>query len=164
MKQLSLKAIALAFIVLLAATGALIVSAEYITLNNVRGIEAKWMTFQAGRSEKVRAVNALRRELGYGGIIHSFKNYVLRKDAGLKRIADTKLGGARAIIAQYRSLGVGAIEEKALTDIAGVLDAYAGALATAERLIGRGESPGAIDRAVKVDDGPALTGLNALDS
>ena len=160
---MKLKTIALAFTILLAVTGALIVAAEFFTLSNVRDIESKWIAFQAGRSEKLRAVNTLRRELGYGGMIHSFKNYVLRKDAGLKRIVDTNLGGARAIIAQYRSLGIGAEEEKSLVDISKVLDAYSDALEKAGTLIGRGESPGEIDGTVKVDDAPALGGLNALD-
>lgn len=160
---MNLKTIALAFTLLLAVTGALIVAAEYFTLSNVRDIETKWIAFQAGRSEKLRAVNTLRRELGYGGMIHSFKNYVLRKDAGLKRVVDTNLGGARAIIAQYRSLGIGATEAKSLVEISKVLDAYTGALEKAETMISRGAPPGEIDRTIKVNDAPALDGLNGLD-
>jgi hypothetical protein len=160
---MNLKSIALAFTVLLAATGILIMAAEYVTLSNVRYIEKNWAAFQAGRSEKLRAVNTLRRELGYGGMIHNFKNYVLRKDVGLKRVVDTNLGGARAIIAQYRSLGIGAKEEKSLVEISKVLDDYSSALEKADALIRHGSTPGEIDRSVKVDDAPALNRLKALD-
>ncbi|NQV54426.1 MAG: PAS domain S-box protein, partial [Rhodospirillales bacterium] len=163
MKNLSLKSAALAFIILLVTTGALIVVAGYVTLHNVRDIETKWSIFQAGRSEKVRAVNALRRELGYGGMIHNFKNFILRRDVSLEHAVDTKLGGAQAIITQYRSLGADPTEEKALADIENVLSAYGAALVRAGTMIAAGVTTGIIDQAVRVDDSPALEGLKTLD-
>lgn len=82
MKNLSIKTIGWIILPALIALGVITIVLGAIDLSNVQTVGTTWDKFQAGRSEKARAVNALRRELGYGGLIHHFKNYVPRREIG----------------------------------------------------------------------------------
>lgn len=98
----------------LVAIGLVVVVVGIIVATNVETVSTTWDRFEAGRSEKVRAVNALRRELGYGGLIHHLKNFVLRREIERLREAKAKLGGALVDIAHFRGHGTNAAEEAAL--------------------------------------------------
>ncbi|MGI9450991.1 MAG: methyl-accepting chemotaxis protein [Geminicoccaceae bacterium] len=108
-------------------------------------------------------LNRIRTALGYGGLIHQFKNYVLRQDSG--RIAKVQSAGASAgeAIHAYRALGANPGELQNLATIEQVIETYLRALGEAERLARNGSAPEAIDKAVKINDGPALAALDALD-
>ena len=106
----------------------------------------------------------IRSALGYGGMVHQLKNYVLRQDA--PRIA--RVSGAiedfRDWTAEYRALGISPDEEAALRQLEGVVDAYAAALDQAISLVSEGLAPEVIDSQIGVDDGPGLEALAQLTS
>ena len=108
-------------------------------------------------------LNALRASLGYGGMIHQFKNYVLRQDAGRVAKVQQAAEAAREAISAYRNLGASPLEEQGLDTIDNVISAYLKALDRAQTLASNGKSPEAVDQAIKIDDGPALAALNELD-
>lgn len=66
----------------LVTIGVIVVAVGITVVTNVDTVSSTWERFQKGRSEKAHAINALRRELGYGGLIHHFKNFVLRREIG----------------------------------------------------------------------------------
>ncbi len=107
--------------------------------------------------------NQLRMALGYGGMIHQFKNYVLRRDPGRAAKVEHAAKTARAAMAAYRDLGAGPMELAELDKIDATINLYLNALKMAQRLAADGKTAEEIDRAVKIDDGPALSALNALD-
>jgi len=111
---------------------------------------------------KTSALSDVRAALGFGGMIHQFKNYVLRNDE--KRIAKIEQHIASALkgLDDYRTLGVNDTEEQALTDIASVIQAYKDSIKTIQQLINEGKSVEAIDSAVKISDRPALNGFSTL--
>lgn len=146
----------------LALVGLVVSAASFSTVSNISAVQSTWNEFEQGRSEKAQVLNALRREIGYGGMIHRFKNFVLRKDVALATRVDEHLGGAMAAITHYRSLGVNEAEQQALADIQAMLAGYGYANRTTRRLIADGRSTAEIDRVVRVDDGPALAGLDTL--
>lgn len=121
-----------------------------------------WSRFSVERSEKVEAVTTLRKELGYGGMIHQFKNFVLRGDLSYRASMGEHLGGARAAIAHYRSLGVNQPEAVALNELDTTLQSYRAAADLAQRLVDAGASIAEVDRQVRIDDGPALAALKVL--
>ncbi len=121
-----------------------------------------WRRFSVERSEKVEAVTTLRKELGYGGMIHQFKNFVLRGDPSYRASMGEHLGGARAAITRYRSLGANQAETAALDDLDATLQAYRAAADLAQRLVDTGASIAEVDRQVRIDDGPALAALKVL--
>ncbi|MDP6343690.1 MAG: HAMP domain-containing methyl-accepting chemotaxis protein, partial [Alphaproteobacteria bacterium] len=104
-----------------------------------------------------------RHAIGYGGVIHQFKNYMLRGDA--PRIAKVrgKLKDLQSAMARYRDLGISPEEEAALTAIGAVFGKYATALGTAQKMVEAGATPKQVDKVVKIDDGPALQALAVLD-
>lgn len=52
---------------------------------NISFIDNSWRQHQADRSEKARLESALRTAIGYGGMVHDFKNFVLRHDVNYKK-------------------------------------------------------------------------------
>ncbi len=163
LKNLRITTIGWIFILVLVSVGIAFVAIETITIKNISKIETTWDRFEEGRSEKARALNALRREIGYGGMIHRFKNYVLSQDREHADVVHIKLGGAHSALARYRALGLNDTEKAALQDVENMLAAYAEALIQARALVDEGALPEEIDSKVRVDDGPAFRGLEVLD-
>ncbi|MEE8515284.1 MAG: PAS-domain containing protein, partial [Alphaproteobacteria bacterium] len=122
-----------------------------------------WTEFEESRSIKTRTVTALRAEMGYGGMIHQFKNYVLRREDWRVEIVESKIENASATLAQYGRLSTNDAERKAMADIGRVLEAYRSALETVEMLVSEDAPPEAIDLAINIDDTPAIAGLAVLD-
>ncbi|MQQ09302.1 hypothetical protein GFB49_12615 [Epibacterium sp. SM1979] len=116
----------------------------------------------AGEPTKAVYMGDLAHALGYGGMIHQFKNYVLRQDAA--RVAKVQAGidTARAAIAGYRSFPLSAVEVSALADIETVIASYESGLAQATQLARQGATAQEIDRSVKVSDKPAVAGVKTL--
>jgi len=117
---------------------------------------------RAAKPSKSQAVANLRKAMGYGGMIHNFKNMVLRHDHMIKDRTDKDIGEALSAIKLYSERPISEQEQQALRDITGVINAYAAALAKIDNLAEQGQSPAAIDFAVKIDDVPALKGFDTL--
>ncbi|HEC91041.1 MAG TPA: hybrid sensor histidine kinase/response regulator, partial [Alphaproteobacteria bacterium] len=164
LKNIKIKTIGRLFVLALVLGGGALVSSSVIVSRNAASIQNNWYIFKESQSEKARALNALRREIGYGGMIHQFKNHILRKNKSLRAVTGERLGGALAAIARYRALGVSPAEKSALADIKAMLKNYAQALDRVHRLIGKGKTAVEMDKAAKVDDGPALKALETLEN
>jgi len=129
---------------------------------NISIIDDTWELFQTDRSEKSRLESALRAAIGYGGMIHEFKNFILRHESFRMDLIHKQIGSAEAVIQQYATLGVTSAETTALEDIQRVLTAYERAHIEADEFIRQGHTIAQIDGEVKVDDAPALRGLQTL--
>lgn len=163
MKRPSLASIGWIIVSIILLTGIVFGAAQMMTMRNTATIRASWVQFDINRSEKRRAVNALRRELGFGGMIHLYKDLVLRGDQEKVHLVEHRLGGAFAQISWYRNLAVSMQELAALDAIEETLHAYEERLRLIGRLALYGRTPEQIDRVVRVDDGPALAALDLLD-
>ena len=62
----------------------------------------------------------------------------------------------------YRALGTNMVENTALTDIIEMIEAYRQALSHSSQMIANRATPEAIDKEVKIDDSPAVSGLASL--
>ena len=111
---------------------------------------------------KGQLLNRIRRDIGYGGMIHQFKNLVLRKDAERAQKVFDAANSAKATIVSYRRLHVSEGELQALAAIEAVIDKYAQAAQEVLRLIEAGEDARGIDKVVKISDGDAIQGLRTL--
>ncbi|MEM8570432.1 MAG: methyl-accepting chemotaxis protein [Pseudomonadota bacterium] len=114
--------------------------------------------------KKIVLLGELRRALGYGGLIHNFKNYVLRNDE--PRIAKIRGNAAQAneILSKYRAMDTSPAEQAAITEVSSMVAAYEAGLDTAITLVRQGASVAEIDANVKVSDGPALAALSAMET
>jgi diguanylate cyclase (GGDEF)-like protein len=114
---------------------------------------------------KARLVANLRRDLGYGEMIHHFKNYVMRGDAIYGQQAAADIKSLKATLMAYRATGLNTAEQRAIRGISDVIQSYGDKL-TQISLVHESEpnlTPRELDARVKVDDGPALSGLALLD-
>ena len=125
-------------------------------------VEISWESFQAKFSEKARLKTSLDSIMGYGGMIHQFKNLVLRKDVHKLHDVLSGLGAAKLLLAKYQNLVVSDSELAAIKDIREVLVEYEGAAQEIEKAILNGLTSSEIDHLVKVDDSLALRGLKLL--
>ncbi len=149
-------------IIALGVFGALVVSISVYSLSNGYKIESSWGSFKELYSEKGHALNILRKEMGYGGVIHHFKNYVLRREVIYADAVKISYGGAKSAIVAYRLLNLSEKEKLALDAITENLLAYRNAVPIVSSLIEKNTSAIEIDRLVKVDDRSALEALNFL--
>ncbi len=164
LKNLSLRSIILLVSGIIGLAGVALAILLGYTIKNVSSIEDSWYTYQADRSEKARLESVLRAAIGYGGMIHGFKNYVLRHENFRMDLVQADIGAARAVIGQYRSLGLSEAEKVALEDISSVLNKYNEALFTTRNLIDANTTTREIDKQVRIDDSIALRSLNTLRS
>lgn len=144
--------------------GIVIVSTSAISLSKTDEIQEIWIAFEEDRNEKLNALIALRSEIGYGGMVHHFKNYILRQRKFDADAIIMNVGGAKAALKRYQSLQLSTTEERALLHIEQTLDAYRNAFDVVSELIQKNKSPMQIDEVVKIDDKPALLALKALES
>lgn len=102
-------------------------------------------------------------QLGYGKGIHSFKNYILRKDSQYKENAERDLTRALNLIEDYKNLPeLSSQEETTMSILKETTQQYLDYLSIAEQLIRQKKSTQIIDEAVRIDDTPALTSINTL--
>jgi TMAO reductase system sensor TorS len=133
---------------------------EGLTL--LRDEERAWFGHDDDAISRAEALGAVRAAMGYGGMIHEFKNYVLRREAERLDNTTRKLGEARAAITVYATLADTPEERTALATLAETVAAYAQALRTAANMAETGATPEEVDAAIRIDDAPALAAMNAL--
>jgi len=109
------------------------------------------------------ALEDLARQVGYGGLIHRFKNLVLRGDAKSADGAEASRKSALATLDAYAGWpDTTDPERQALAAVREVVEQYGAGAERARKGWAQGESAADIDRAVKVNDTPALEALVAL--
>ncbi len=115
------------------------------------------------RLKKQELLRELRGILGFGGMIHNFKNYVIRSEERYRSQFLSLHQKAMALLSEYHSIdGVTAEEKEALQTITETIDEYKKKLAIAASYAERGSFIVAVDKLVKVDDEPALKALVLL--
>lgn len=112
---------------------------------------------------KHELLNELLTLIGYGGIIHDFKNYLLRKTPVYRQRVNVHFDKATAIIQKYRRLlEANGSDVNDINTIEATLQAYQGSLDTIDAMVLNAASTTEIDKVVKVDDEPALAAINRL--
>lgn len=113
---------------------------------------------------KLETLSALREEVGYGGLIHQFKNYVLRHDQKYYDRVNKAYKEAVKSIDHYQSLGsVSEQERQALSQFGAVMKKYRNAADVVQARVKEGATAQEIDQIVKINDAPALQALAQID-
>jgi methyl-accepting chemotaxis protein len=162
-KGLTIRLFAAITSVALIAAAILVAITSSFTYQNSGALSQAWIEYNAGAAAKTVALSELREALGYGGMIHHFKNFIIRGDLQKLRQARARMEAAANAIARYRALGMNSDEARALEAFEKVMAAYANAANLAEAMFASGKSMIEIDAAVKVDDRPAISALAELD-
>ncbi|MEM1047506.1 MAG: ATP-binding protein [Pseudomonadota bacterium] len=133
------------------------------TQKRFRDVDLSWRTYAGEADRRGELLNRVRAHLGYGGIIHNFKNYVLRKDATYLRAFRLQVDDFNATLADYRESGATDIELNHLKVVETTIATYLSMIPTALRAAEEDWAPARTDTLVRVDDTRALEALAALD-
>jgi methyl-accepting chemotaxis protein len=118
---------------------------------------------KAEAGAKFELLAELYANIGYGGAVHQFKNYVLRGTPKYRDGFDARYEKIVAIIDRYKSLPKVSDEEKGQLDaLLATMTQYREAQAGVARLWEEGARVEVIDKTVKISDGPAIKALEAL--
>ncbi|MBE9562492.1 MAG: bacteriohemerythrin, partial [Proteobacteria bacterium] len=112
---------------------------------------------------KLQLANKLQSQVGYGGLIHQFKNYILR---GEQHYIDNFLDGYKhteVILHKYRNINrISALDIENLEIVAKTFSEYRANLGIAIKLKQQHKSVEYIDNSVKINDEAAIKALNYL--
>lgn len=111
---------------------------------------------------RVELLNDLHQLFGFGGLIHQFRDYLLRQDPVRAGEAKQSITMIQGVIDRFRSFSLVPAEDLALKTLSEVVDSYNEKLEVATKLVGEGRSPEEIDWQVRIDDKPALSALQIL--
>ncbi|NVJ61007.1 MAG: PAS domain-containing protein [Gammaproteobacteria bacterium] len=142
---------------ILVALCSLIVVGGYWQYKELQLSDQQWRIASAENVEKIKLLSDLERLLGYRGFIHTFKNYVLRREERYYQDAVDKHKALMSTIEQIKSTG--ALEDKDLIEIKATVNLYFRNLTYAKDIVKKGIDPAALDKLVKVDDEPASEAL-----
>ena len=136
-------------VVLIIAT-VIVIGGAIVTINNVKEIDVAWTKFSNGAVQKGIYLADMDTALGYGGMIHQFKNYVLRRTPDRIQKARSSIKSFRESAALFAKQGMNEREKSAMKEISEVVDKYESNMNTVEKLVADGLSTNQIDGMVKV--------------
>jgi len=161
-KYLTLRKISFLFFTILFCLSLLLIFNMQHLTTNVSEINNAWLSYKSQHAEKARLEISLRAKFGYGGMIHDFKNYILRKDFKTFVRLQKSMGATQSIVNQYVALSSTQAEKMALEDIKQTLDKYQTAINLVKKLVSTDKPSIEIDKLVKINDQFALRGLKVL--
>ena len=112
--------------------------------------------FSTVSAERTVALSELHRAIGYGGFIHNFKNYVLRKEPFLLDQLKLDLDKSFSVVDTYLSLELNAEEKKALSVIRATFLLYANNIDLAKASFQLNLPIHEVDGLVRIDDVPRI--------
>lgn len=164
MKNMSIKSLSLIIVSFIVIYGAFVIYSAMTITRNTGEAEQFWTKYQDISSTRASAYNSIVNAMGYGEMIHMFKNYVLRKDEKLIANIRTSIGKVHAAIDHYDKAAIAPSERSALRDIRAVVRAFEKSIETARDMIEQGYSSRQIDKVVKVEDERAILAMATLSS
>jgi diguanylate cyclase (GGDEF)-like protein/PAS domain S-box-containing protein len=121
--------------------------------NHIQEVEAK---------ENILA--EIRKHMGYGGLIHHFKNYVLRQSDDYLEALQTSKVSLLTSINEYQSYPLTPAEQQAVKQLLSVIEQYLTNISVAVYAQQQGWKSDKTDELVAIDDIPAYQALEQLDS
>ncbi|EAQ63064.1 hypothetical methyl-accepting chemotaxis protein [Marinomonas sp. MED121] len=124
-----------------------------------------WQALQDSALARQSLLLKMSRDSGYGSLIHSFKNYVLRGTPKYVGQVENAYASVVETAANYRALiGLNDAERTALNDIESTLKKYLDATYQVQTLKQQGLDIQQLDKAVKISDAPAIKGFATLET
>ncbi len=111
---------------------------------------------------KDELLSNLYAQIGYGGFIHNFKNYVSRAEEKYLERVQQNYAAIQEIFKKYVELGVSDKDRDNIAAVQWTLDQYNAKLRVARRMIKAGNSVEERDLAVRIDDDSAIKALTEL--
>lgn len=129
----------------------------------VINFEKQWQIYDSQNTAASHALGNIKDNIGYGGFIHNFKNYMLRKDPLLAEKIKTDLRETYTSIENYPLDDTHTEVQEAIETVRRVVDEYASKFELAQKLVKEGVTSDVIDQQVRIDDRPAIEALQFLN-
>lgn len=133
------------------------------TQQRFRNVSSSWSTFAESAEQKGVLISEVRGHLGYGGIIHNFKNYVLRQEARYATAMRQQLVAFYQTIDRFLASNISVSERTALSTIRQTIATYEAQLPIADQAARERWEIADTDRRVRVDDQGAIHALATLE-
>jgi len=114
--------------------------------------------------KKKELVSSMKELVGYGGLIHNFKNYVLRGKEKYKDKFNAQYQKLQSKLQEYKKLGMSDVEKELVPKIESVFDKYHAGLKQVVEAHSQNMSINELDKIVKVNDSPAIKAFKTLSS
>jgi methyl-accepting chemotaxis protein len=162
MLKIKIKTLGMLLSVLVALCTIGVVGTSVYIVTRAHSLRTTWTEFENGPALKGVYLADLNSAIGFGGMIHEIKTYILRQDRRLIVKAQANIRAATVALTAYRALGVDQKEDAALKEIESVIGKYIDAIKIAEEMASKGTSPRDLEKFVKVPDQPAIDGIKTL--
>lgn len=126
-------------------------------------IQGSWSSYNGEVGQKGAWISSIRGHLGYGGIIHNFKNYILRRDLAYFQKADQQVQQFNEVVEAYLGETKNRQERDALRVLHETITLYSQNLAVAHRAVIQGMNISDVDALVRIDDSLAEKALRDLE-
>ncbi len=130
---------------------------------NFDAVRTSWDEYMDNAEAKGFYLSQIRGAVGYGGLIHHYKDYVVRQDPDLLILIRRDLAELRRLILRYVALGTNDQEQIAIREFSSTIDNYEVKLEIARDSVAKGRDPAQADILSKIDDYPALEALSFLE-
>jgi len=141
----------------------LMMGLSYQTSTRFSQINEGWQEYSKDADPRGIWISEIRGYFGYGGMIHNFKNYVLRHEENYARTLRVQTALLLQAIEAYQNANPGDLELQALVRIRRVVDEYPQNIDKITFGIKQGLTAEQIDTLVRVDDTDALNALLVLE-
>jgi methyl-accepting chemotaxis protein len=131
----------------------------YVRVNDVNN---SWRQQEENLALRSAALTELNRSLGYNGLIHNFKNYILRQRDSYRIKAEDDYAIAMQAIQRLLLTDPSADEVAALKTVREVAENYHDRLGDAQIAIANGLTVREVDQLVRIDDRQAAAALAQL--
>ncbi len=122
------------------------------------------IAMEKGASRQIsNLLTRLLQHIGYGGAIHEFKNFLLRRDLGYEKEFYVKYREISRLLDQMD--GIEDITDKErghIRTIRETMGKYNSAISSARQMVEEGKTIKSIDKTIKIDDSPALSAIQEL--
>jgi len=132
---------------------------------NSQNLNKNWELYNKEGSVRLVLISDIKGQVGYGGIIHQFKNYVIRGQQKQLDKIEKLYSEFKNTVSKYKSLKTLTSRERdALGNIERTIALYKQNLSMAVTLKSNGKTVEEIDKVIKISDAPAINGFKVLIS
>ncbi|MCW9067399.1 MAG: nitrate- and nitrite sensing domain-containing protein [Sulfurimonas sp.] len=142
---------------------------EHIEMFNTKEVEDSFKEVEEDRNiiyektDKNSVLTEIKELIGYGGLIHNFKNYVIRGEDKYAQNFQKQYSELEIIINKYKAFkGITVEEIQQLEIIQNLFAQYFNGMQMAMEAYAKGTTALAIDKLIKLNDYPAIDAFNHL--
>jgi signal transduction histidine kinase/CheY-like chemotaxis protein/HPt (histidine-containing phosphotransfer) domain-containing protein len=136
----------------------------YVSYDRVNRINEAWQAQQEQQTLKSEALSDLNHRMGYDGLIHNFKNYILRQNPVNLEKAEIDIALSLDAIGQLLDLMPTENERIEIQTVRTVIENYRDRLGDAQLAFASGLTVRQVDELVRIDDRDAAAAMSRLQT